>query len=58
MSFEFLKTDFQLLETSLQAPPPSFFRNQFLEVITRNQFYKNSIDPNRTLVDVVLPQPS
>jgi hypothetical protein len=38
MSFEFLKTDYQLLETGLQTPPLSFFRNRFLEVIGRKQF--------------------
>jgi hypothetical protein len=37
MSFEFVKTDSQLLESGLQTPPHSFFRNLFLETIGRNQ---------------------
>jgi hypothetical protein len=40
MSFEFLKIGSHLLEIGLQTPPPSFFRNQFLESITKNNFYK------------------
>jgi hypothetical protein len=38
MSFNFLKAENQLLEKSLQIPPPNFFRNQFLDTIARNQF--------------------
>jgi hypothetical protein len=33
MSFEFLKTDFQLLETSLQIPHSVFLEISFLETI-------------------------
>jgi hypothetical protein len=44
MSFKFLKIDSQILETILQTSVTSFFRNQFLKAITRNQFfYKNSM---------------
>jgi hypothetical protein len=49
-SFEFLKTNSQLLEISLQTLLPSFFRNQFLETIAKTSFYKKKpIYPNRTL---------
>jgi hypothetical protein len=34
-SFEFLKTDSQLLENISS----SFFRNQFLDIIAKNQFF-------------------
>jgi hypothetical protein len=38
MPFEFLKINFQFLEIGLQTLSPSFFRNQFLLAITKNQF--------------------
>jgi hypothetical protein len=38
MPFKFLKTDSRLLETGIQTPHPVFYRNQFLEVIPKNQF--------------------
>jgi hypothetical protein len=41
MLFEFLNTDYQLLESSLQTRTPSFFRNQFLKIIDKTGFYKN-----------------
>jgi hypothetical protein len=39
MSFEFLKTDSQLLKTGLLTSLPNFFKNQFLETISKNQFF-------------------
>jgi hypothetical protein len=45
-SFEFLKTDSQLLENI----SPSFFRNQFLDIIAKNQFfYKKTQRSNMAL---------
>jgi hypothetical protein len=38
MSFKFLKTNSQNLETGLETPHPVF-----LEIITKNIFYKNSM---------------
>jgi hypothetical protein len=37
ISFLFLKTVSQLLETGLQTHPPNFFRNWFLCANTKNQ---------------------
>jgi hypothetical protein len=41
MSLEREKADLQFLENGLQTLPPSFFRNQFLETISKNQFLRN-----------------
>jgi hypothetical protein len=41
MSLETETADLQFLETGLQTPPPSFFRSQFLETISKNQFLRN-----------------
>jgi hypothetical protein len=47
MSFNFLKAENQLLEKSLQIPPPNFFRNQFLDTIARNQFLLKKINRSK-----------
>jgi hypothetical protein len=39
MSFEFLKTNSQLLEIGLQTLSSNFFRNQFLKTTTKNIFF-------------------
>jgi hypothetical protein len=46
MSFEFLKTHSQLLETGLQTPIPSFLETSFPELLLKTSFYKNSIYAN------------
>jgi hypothetical protein len=38
-SIEFLKLDYQILETGLQTYSPSVFRNQFFKAITKNSFF-------------------
>jgi hypothetical protein len=38
MSFEFLKTDSQILEIDLQTHLSNFLKTRFLEAIARNQF--------------------
>jgi hypothetical protein len=45
MLFKVLKIDSQLLKIDLQTPLPIFLK-LVLEDIARNQFYKNSMDPN------------
>jgi hypothetical protein len=39
MTIKFLKVENQFLGTGLQTSLPIFFRNQFLEAISRNQFF-------------------
>jgi hypothetical protein len=44
-SFQFLKTDSQLLETGLETPPANFFLEiSFYELLLKSSFYKNSMD--------------
>jgi hypothetical protein len=47
MSFEFVKTDSQLLKTGLQTLPPIFLETRFYMLLLETSFYRNSMDPNR-----------
>jgi hypothetical protein len=51
-SFEFLKTDSQLLENI----SPSFFRNQFLDIIAKNQFFYKKTQRIKHGLKLIEPQ--
>jgi hypothetical protein len=50
MSFPFFKIVSQLLETDLQTRHLVFLEISFYELMLKTSFYKNSMDPNRSLI--------